>query len=141
MSLRPAAQLTLIELHSSYQFVEGPPLQELLRQNFQGGLGILFGNYGLPQIVGAPGELVNHYGTVEFQRFTLGTGIACVGMRQYMGWVEEVDAANTPLGDTQVFGWYCAAPDDPLSDEMVTTFVRGIGVKGIAWRGKWLPNE
>lgn len=127
----PAAWLTLTELHSDYQFIEGPPLQELLGASFQSGVGPSRAYYGLPQIVGEQGEFTNHLGTLEFQRFTLGTGIPCVGMRQYVGSIEPVNAANSPLGDTMVFGWYCAAPDEVLSDDMVTMFLRGIGVKGI----------
>lgn len=124
----PEAWLSLKQL-SDRQFSKGPPLREHLRGTFQSGV------RGLPGAITSfddHGESVNQLGALEFQRFTLDTGVACVGMQQYTRFREDLASAEDLLGDTMIFGWYCVKPEAPLSNEMALEFLRGIGVKGIA---------
>jgi hypothetical protein len=124
----PEAWLSLKQL-SHRQFSKGPPLLEHLRATFQSGA------RGLPGAIasfGDHGESANQLGALEFQRFTLDTGVACVGIQQYTRSRENVGTAESPLGDTMIFGWYCAKPEAPLSNDTALEFLRGIGVKGIA---------
>ncbi len=122
----PQAWLLVRGAAQRYFFVDGgPPLREIIRNRFPG-TSVVFGHRG---------KAVNHFGNLEFQRLTLtiaGANIPCVAMLQYAGYVwDGVVGHREAIGDTLIFGWYCAEPGAELSDETVESFFAGIGVRGI----------
>lgn len=52
-------------------------------------------------------------------------------MRQYAGYVHDVEGYREAVGDTLILGWYCAQPDAALSEETMESFFAGIGVREI----------
>lgn len=117
----PQALLLLQEADSEWQFIEGRALAEVIKKS-----------YPSSNIIMSEREKsANQIGKLELQRFTR-NGIECVAMWQYTGYIEEIEPYGEGLGDTMIGGWYCAAPLASLTDETVTRFVQGIGVKGIA---------
>jgi hypothetical protein len=121
--LWPQVYIVLRELKADLQYTEGGSLREGIEKTFNT-MRITFG---------AVGTSANGMGKLELQRFTLHstTEIACVGMRQSYGPLGEIPGKRA-LGDSLIFGWYCAEPGATLSEETITQFLRGIGVRGIA---------
>lgn len=52
-------------------------------------------------------------------------------MRQYAGYVHDVEGYREAVGDTLILGWYCTQPDAALSEETMESFFAGIGVREI----------
>jgi hypothetical protein len=67
------------------------------------------------------------FGTIRYETFTSDSA-PCVGFYRYSG-IVNTDAGTVPLGDTVVFGYYCAAAAGSLASGTISSVLTSLHIK------------